>query len=311
MVGNDANADFLQLAEHITGTTEVGNILAQKPEWDQTPHHLCLPVVDKEGNHISLPNRADHVNPHSWLKEKLLLHTVNLLTSWKKGVTLLLSNKTVKCAIEESLKQLIVENPSGVNILHPLGKAIEPNPLDPDNVEEEDKTTNSPESMPNNRMLGGGFNQELEDVAAEEAGNDTAVSFKKFIVTGGKKVNKVKALAQQLKYRNSPSSTDRLKCVQNVLWYDSTSISSLLVLESGSGLLLMISDPIVSILTCEGQIFLSFGEVIQIELGTEVVEQAPITLLVEDGTMVTYQLLSLVSASVADDKSLTHDWKSK
>uniref|UniRef100_A0A0W0FSJ2 Uncharacterized protein n=1 Tax=Moniliophthora roreri TaxID=221103 RepID=A0A0W0FSJ2_MONRR len=133
MVGNDVNANLLQLAECITGTTEVGNILAQKPEWDQTPCCLCLPVVDKEGNHISLPNRADHVNPQLWLKEKLLLCTVNLLTSWKKGVTLLL-----------------VENPSGINILHLLDKTMEPNPLDPDDVEKEDKTTNSPESMLNN-----------------------------------------------------------------------------------------------------------------------------------------------------------------
>jgi len=34
MVGNDANLDILQLALRVTATTEVSNILAKHPEWD-------------------------------------------------------------------------------------------------------------------------------------------------------------------------------------------------------------------------------------------------------------------------------------
>ncbi|KAK0493957.1 hypothetical protein EDD18DRAFT_1310464 [Armillaria luteobubalina] len=34
MVGNDANVDMLQLANRLTGTTEVANILARYPKWD-------------------------------------------------------------------------------------------------------------------------------------------------------------------------------------------------------------------------------------------------------------------------------------
>ncbi len=37
MVGNDANLDVLQLALHVTATTEVSNILAKHPEWDNGP----------------------------------------------------------------------------------------------------------------------------------------------------------------------------------------------------------------------------------------------------------------------------------
>ena len=34
MVGNDANLDILQLALRVTANTEVSNILAKHPEWD-------------------------------------------------------------------------------------------------------------------------------------------------------------------------------------------------------------------------------------------------------------------------------------
>jgi len=37
MVGNDANLDMLQLALHVTATTEISNILAKHPEWDRRP----------------------------------------------------------------------------------------------------------------------------------------------------------------------------------------------------------------------------------------------------------------------------------
>ena len=37
MVGNDANLDILQLALCVTATTEVSNILAKHPEWDNGP----------------------------------------------------------------------------------------------------------------------------------------------------------------------------------------------------------------------------------------------------------------------------------
>jgi hypothetical protein len=37
IVGNDANLDILQLVSHLSGTTEVTNILAKYPQWDCSP----------------------------------------------------------------------------------------------------------------------------------------------------------------------------------------------------------------------------------------------------------------------------------
>src|SRR6266567_2938660 len=42
MIGNNAHLDMLQLALHVTATTEVSNILARHPEWDRRPRQLHL-----------------------------------------------------------------------------------------------------------------------------------------------------------------------------------------------------------------------------------------------------------------------------
>ena len=48
MVGNDTNLDILQLVSHLSGTTEVANILAKYPQWDRSPRRLKLPAMSRE-----------------------------------------------------------------------------------------------------------------------------------------------------------------------------------------------------------------------------------------------------------------------
>jgi hypothetical protein len=45
MVSNDANLDILQLVCRLSETTEISNILAKYPQWDQAPRHLKLPSL--------------------------------------------------------------------------------------------------------------------------------------------------------------------------------------------------------------------------------------------------------------------------
>jgi len=40
MIGNDVNLDIFQLAECLSGTTEVSNILAKYLEWDRAPRRI-------------------------------------------------------------------------------------------------------------------------------------------------------------------------------------------------------------------------------------------------------------------------------
>ncbi|KAF8991643.1 hypothetical protein BDZ89DRAFT_921585, partial [Hymenopellis radicata] len=83
IVGTDANVDLFQLATRLTGTTEVSNILAMKPEWDSSPRRLQLPAVSKEGHQI-LDSGVDRINPRSW-RADVSLSNVVLQTCWRGG----------------------------------------------------------------------------------------------------------------------------------------------------------------------------------------------------------------------------------
>jgi len=76
MVGNDANLDILQLALHVTATTEVSNILAKHPEWDKSPRRLRLPTVTKSMDIVS--NSTDHIGPRAYLHPETLPIGVNV-----------------------------------------------------------------------------------------------------------------------------------------------------------------------------------------------------------------------------------------
>ncbi|KAL0569521.1 hypothetical protein V5O48_012441 [Marasmius crinis-equi] len=220
--------------------------------------------------------------------------------------------------IGDKLEKLVEQNPLDISILCPSGEPLVPNPSNPDDIEEDDTPipAASNDSFEPSRILGGGFNPEVEDAAIEEiAGRETAhgssaPSFDKFIMSKGEKINKGKALGQRLKYFTLPSSTDWLKRVHEAPHYNPT-ISTATIIKSGSGNHLVVSDTIVSVLRCEEHFFLSFGEIISLGLGAEVIEQISVGMLVEENVMVTYQLLALIPASSDDDQSLVHDWRSR
>jgi hypothetical protein len=84
MVGNDANLDILQLALHVTATTEVSNILSKHPDWDKNPCQLCLPTLTKSMDVIL--NSTDHIGPRAYLHlERLYSSGLTLAMPWKCG----------------------------------------------------------------------------------------------------------------------------------------------------------------------------------------------------------------------------------
>ena len=64
MVGNDTNLDILQLVSHLSGTTEVSNILAKYLQWDCAPQCLKVPALSHDS--IEIHKSADHIKPVSW-----------------------------------------------------------------------------------------------------------------------------------------------------------------------------------------------------------------------------------------------------
>lgn len=113
MVGNDSNVDILQLALHLTGTTEVSTILAQYPEWDQGPCQLKLPALSKDM--VQVHDQVDHLKPRLW-QGNLLVSDAVLHTCWIHG----------QLVVEEEfswIKPILDAIPaeSGVDILWPFG----------------------------------------------------------------------------------------------------------------------------------------------------------------------------------------------
>ncbi|KAF8989334.1 hypothetical protein BDQ17DRAFT_1393307 [Cyathus striatus] len=82
MVGNDANLDMLQLVSWLAGTTEVSNILAQYPHFDQSSCRLRLPALTQESKEV--PDGADHIKPGAW-RGNVKVADVSLQISWKRG----------------------------------------------------------------------------------------------------------------------------------------------------------------------------------------------------------------------------------
>ncbi|THU75684.1 hypothetical protein K435DRAFT_563551, partial [Dendrothele bispora CBS 962.96] len=138
MTGNDSGADILQFSERATGTTEVASILAEYPQWDQSPRRLRLPFVDREGNCTTLGDHSDHVSPASW-RGDTNLSLVNLSTCWKRGLQMLGQNVLINQKSGPRLQSLVsLGHDSGVDILSPCGTLLLAQPLnDPEDHEDD------------------------------------------------------------------------------------------------------------------------------------------------------------------------------
>ncbi|KZW01373.1 hypothetical protein EXIGLDRAFT_603114, partial [Exidia glandulosa HHB12029] len=81
IVGNDANADLLQLATRMSNVTECANTLAEHPEWDRQPRRLRMAPMSSSGE---ISRDVDHINPSSW-RGDVCVKTVVLQTCWQLG----------------------------------------------------------------------------------------------------------------------------------------------------------------------------------------------------------------------------------
>ncbi len=112
------------------------------------------------------------------------------------------------------------------------------------------------------------------------------------------------------KYRKQPSSTDRLKCVQELGRFNVSTSDGIIDYDSVFGKpSLMLNEPVAVLIRCERMLFLGIGEVINIHINLETVEQIPLDLLMEDTVSVTFQLMELVPADDQDDPMTKNDWR--
>ena len=76
-----------------------------------------------------------------------------------------------------------------------------------------------------------------------------------------------------------------------------------------SGHQVQMDSPVASLVRCDGSIFLCIGEVNDIIVDSQHVEQVDVNILMEPTVSISYQLLYLVPSKEGDDPDLRHDWR--
>ncbi|KAH8995049.1 hypothetical protein EDB86DRAFT_2804872 [Lactarius hatsudake] len=313
IIGNDANVDNYQLGSRLTGTIEAANILALHPEWDKAPRRLHLPSLTRDMS--TIPDCADHITPRSW-RASQSLHSVTPPTVWIQGRRKLEADHPFASKVLSSIESIpnsTMLAPFGTLLIHvalPTGDTEELpqnnglHGLAPEAVTPEDA------DIP---LTGDGMCR-LEDAAVDLEWSVDGHAFSKVVSidSGGTTVNKSRALALLFKHSKAPSSADRLRRVQQQARFVTSESNSLVDYHTDEhGDVLLVNNPVASLLLCEDKMFLCVGEVIGIHIGTNAVDHVSLDILLEDSVKVTYQAYSLVCTTPDDDSTHVNDWRTR
>jgi hypothetical protein len=320
MVGNDANLDILQLVSRLSGTTEISNILAKYPQWDRAPRRLKLPTLSRDSNEI--PKGADHIKPASW-RGDVKVKDIYIQTSWNRG----------RCLVEEECGILmntilweLAENPA-VNILAPFGTLLFDVPLADDDIDESLEYPSPPPSVhgttPNSGLDDAEVRVEVEDALGELSNDSNHLDssyapqhrvVESQILINGKLKSKARLLADFAKYGKHSGSTDRLRRVQDIGRHIQNKSVTANTPEShpppkDDSEVLLISDPIATILSSENKLWLCIGEVNALKFDGQPVPYLNLNMLSEEAVTVSYQVVGLRPATVDEDPERVHDWR--
>jgi hypothetical protein len=315
MVGNDANLDILQLVSRLSGTTEVANILAKYPQWDRSPRRLKLPSMSRESKEI--PDSADHIKPAFW-RGNVKVKDISLQTSWNRGRRII----EEEC---EDLRHILqrLDNLDDITILSPFGTFLFNVPLADDDIDEslEAPTVTSEIGDSDSRAHEANIRIEVEDALSADLVSsntentaDKTVFNSKVLVKGIEK-SKARALKEFNKYRQYASSTDRLKRVQAIPRFVNTEKTHKfgpnhsLEYHTYDTNKVIVSDPISTLIRIDNKFWLSLGEVNGLRVDGRAVDDISFEILSEETVTVSYQMLGLRPATLADDPDGQHDWR--
>ena len=138
------------------------------------------------------------------------------------------------------------------------------------------------------------------------------------IVVQGQKTSKVKALCHRMAFHSTRSSTDWLRCVQNILCFGS--ITSTGEPNSWSGSItacdeaslqstLRVGNPVAILVRFDSLIVLAVAQVNRLRFASHSnLDKLPVHLLADPTAKVDCQQLCLVLATIKDDPTHVHDW---
>jgi hypothetical protein len=219
-----------------------------------------------------------------------------------------------------------MEAKKDITILSPSGMLLVNIPLPDDDIDESLEEVLQPlpswVEAPTASQDAGDTRVEVEDGLADELAKasidesqeePTGTRLVKF---QGQDMSKEKALRLYSKYRNTPGSMDRLKRVRgderhlNPETENHSVHSPRITNVNGTAESdLIISDPVASLLRCDGRVWLCIGEVNGMKVDGKPVDCINCDLLMEATVLISYQILGLRPSDSQDDPTLKSDWR--
>lgn len=291
MVGNDANVDMLQLSTRLGHVSECANILARYPHWDRSPRRLRLPTLEglRKSSH-----EIDHVNVASW-EGDVCVKNVVLLTCWHAGLELAAEGDPL------FMERMQDRRRSGnVDILSPLGTLMLRTDGTFDYNDDTLRSALMSDSTPatTGSELSASATLDVEDAAGLSSTTNSTRRNDAFIQVDGKKIHKATALKTLFMHMSRESSTDRTRRVMGLDKYAvNTTYPNIYQsddFDTSPENHLHIQDPAVTLVRCDGYVFLAVIMVSGIKKGNEVLSHIPIPTLREGDVVINCQVLNMV-----------------
>lgn len=290
MIGSDANADQLQLANRVDAAVQCVKILEQHPEWGGESRRLKVQVPKADRLDPGASNTIDHINPKSW-RGDVAVASVVLQTAWQQG----------RQIAESSLERLGLTPPfddmdaeGGFDVLCPfgsgqvvlLGGMLADGEREEDDEEQDTSVTSDEEPVPEVASLDTDLPDllDLEDIASAETSRSktpsTASSHASaFVIVDGRSDPLHKGTI--LRLFSSPftisDSKDRLKRVRGLAQFNERTRQSLADLDDLDSPqdVITVEDPAVILVRCNNLVFAALIHITGIRLGTQDVISLP------------------------------------
>ncbi|KAF7792170.1 hypothetical protein EIP86_003200 [Pleurotus ostreatoroseus] len=332
MIGSDTNVDQLQLADRIDAAVTCVRILEAHPEWGGTARRLKIKPLKGQGSDIS--KSMDHITPKVW-KGDVYVRSVVLLTSWQEG------RRQAEAALEKAAISAPfddMDQAGGYDIFCPFGSnrmilingRIDNCERDEDEDERDYCTavvsdTISPKDqapVPSDEasvldldtLAANALVKPSSDDCISQSKDDSDSHHAAFVQIDESATMKHKATVMRL-YTNflgmPTNSKDRLKRVRGFTQYDEAySGQRSVAFEEGSAseAVLAVEDPAVTLVQCDGLIFVAVVEVVGICKNSMQVSTIPITHLHEPNIQVRGHIMTLTSLSEVH-QPVEPDWE--
>lgn len=309
MIGNDHHADQLQLTNRIDGAVQCVKILELHPEWGGQSRRITVKSLEEQGNNIS--KKLDHLNPRSWTGD-VYVKNIILRSCWQEGRRL----------AEVALREASIDSPfhmmetgDGFDILCPFGGgrlvlingAIVPGEEE-ETEEEQDKISPAvgPSGSASTDTDEAAMAPDLDDLAGYEDalhdestdGTTAANKFDPWITVGGSS-GKPQHKSTILRFCSNPLtvaiSEDRLKRVCGFSKYNEPAQSVNFDSNHDVDSMFAVEDPAVTLVRCNGHIFLAVVRLLDLRVDSANVERLPARLLHEPNVRARVQIMCLAS----------------